>query len=90
MLASTHLDKPIRDSLEITHFLAQQYPSLIPGKHKPEITQLLRELHALNYFSLSFPGRENVADGFKETVFKRLDGDISDRYRNALTFKLGV
>ena len=62
----------------------------MPAEHKEEMTQLLKDLHALNYFSLSFPGREYVAEGFKESVFKRLEGDISDRYRNALTFKLGV
>ena len=90
MLISPDLDKPICDSLEITHFLAQRYPSLVPAEHKEDITRLLKELHALNYFSLSFPGRESVAEGFKENVFKRLEGDISDRYRNALTFKLGV
>lgn len=62
----------------------------MPTEHKEEITQLLKELHGLNYFSLSFPGREHVADGFKESVFRRLEADPSGRYRNALTFKLGV
>lgn len=90
MLASTRLDKPICDSLEITHFLAQHYPSLIPVEHKTEITQFLKELHALNYFSLSSRGPENPADGFKESIFEKLDGGVSERYRTALTFKLGV
>jgi glutathione S-transferase len=92
VLNSTQLDKPITDSLEITFFLAERYPSLIPESHKKEITKLLVDLHALNYFSLSFPGREHVAEGFKQNVFKRLaaDADISPRYRDALTYKLGV
>ena len=90
MLTSPALQKPIDDSLEITHFLAERYPSLIPASHKAQISDLLAELHALNYFSLSFTGREYVADGFKQNVFKRLGEDISPRYRDALTFKLGV
>ncbi|KAL3446404.1 hypothetical protein BJX65DRAFT_279528 [Aspergillus insuetus] len=90
VLVSDALEKPIADSLEITHYLAQRYPSLIPASHKKKITDLLHDLHALNYFSLSFPGREHVAEGLKQCVFKRLAGDISPRYRDALTFKLGV
>ena len=90
MLASTSLETPIADSLEITHFLAERYPSLIPASHKVQISDLLAELHALNYFSLSFTGREYVAEGLKQSVFRLLDADISTRYRDALTFKLGV
>ena len=90
MLVSTSLDKPIADSLEITHFLAARYPSLIPASHKVHISDLLADLHALNYFSLSFSGREYVAEGFKQNVLERLHSDISPRYRDALTFKLGV
>lgn len=90
MLVSDALNKPITDSLEITHFLAERYPSLIPRSHKEHITELLQDLHGLNYFSLSFSGREHVAEGFKEKVFKRLTADITPRYRDALTFKLGV
>ena len=90
MLTSPLLSKPIADSVEITHFLADRYPSLIPVSHKEQITKLLNDLHAINYFSLSFPGREHVAEGFKSCVFKRLSGDISPTYRDALTYKLGV
>ena len=90
VLTSPSLDKSIADSLEITHFLAERYPSLIPASHEKEISCLLTELHALNYFSLSFEGKDYVAEGFKKSVLERLNGDISPRYRDALTFKLGV
>ena len=89
-MASDSFDKPITDSVDITHFLAESHPPLIPESHKQQITKLLHDLHALNYFSLSFPGREYVAEGFKQSVFKRLAEDISPKYRDALTFKLGV
>ena len=91
MLESAELKRPIADSLEITFFLAERYPSLIPDSHKVQIVPLLKDLHSLNYFSLSFSGREYVADGFKKNVLDRLNApDISSRYRDALTFKLGV
>jgi glutathione S-transferase len=89
-LSSPSLDKPIADSLAITHYLASLYPSLIPASHKERITQALQDLHALNYFSLSFASRIHVAQGSKDAVAKRLEGDISDRYREALKYKLGV
>ncbi|KAJ5610599.1 hypothetical protein N7510_007318 [Penicillium lagena] len=90
VLSSKWLEKPIADSVHITHFLAERYPSLIPASHKEQITKLLNDLHALNYFSLSFPGREYVAEGLKQSVSKRLATEVSPRYRDALTFKLGV
>lgn len=90
VLVSDALENPITDSLQITHFLAARYPSLIPASHRAQITELLRDLHAINYFSLSFPGREYVVEGFKQNVSKLLAADISPRYRDALIFKLGV
>jgi len=63
---------------------------LIPESHREKIEKGLRDLHALNYFSLSFAGREGVAQGFKSAVLKRLGGEISGRYREALGYKLEV
>lgn len=90
VLSSPSLNKPIADSVDITHYLSHFYPSLIPISHKEQIIKGIRDLHALNYFSLSFPGRDHVAQGFKTGVEKRLSGDISERYREALHFKLGM
>jgi glutathione S-transferase len=89
-LSSPSLDKPVADSLAITHYLASLYPSLLPPSHKERITKALQDLHALNYFSLSFAGRVHVAQGSKDAVMKRLEGEISDRYREALKYKLEV
>lgn len=91
VLTSSSLDKPLPDSLDITHYLSNFYPSLIPEAHKERITKGLQDLHSLNYFSLSFPGRENVAQGFKDGVSKILtSGPISERYKDALEYKLGM
>ena len=87
----TLLEAPIPDSLKMTFYMASRYPDLIPSAHEAQIRQLLLDLHALNYFSLSFPGREHVAQGFREAILRRLaKPDISDRYRKALEYKLTV
>jgi hypothetical protein len=55
--------------------------------------RLLKDLHALNYFSLSFSGGPGVAQGFKATAQKRLDGEmgeISEKYRKALEYKISM
>ena len=93
VLTSPALDKPIADSLEITHYLASLYPALIPSNHASEITRLLHDLHALNYFSLSFSGRPQAVQGVKAEVQKRMDGDMgpaSERYRSALEYKMSM
>ncbi|KAJ5157225.1 uncharacterized protein N7482_008325 [Penicillium canariense] len=82
---------PVPDSLEITHYIANVYPNVIPKSHRDEITALLKELHGLNFFSLSFTGRTGVAAGLAATVEKLLeDPTISGRYRKALEFKREV
>ena len=61
----------------------------MPSDKEEEIRQYLTDLHALNYFSLSFPGRPVIAKGLETSVSRRLeDPAISDEYRKALEFKL--
>ncbi|KIY00911.1 uncharacterized protein Z520_03577 [Fonsecaea multimorphosa CBS 102226] len=90
VLTSPTLGAPIADSMDITRYLAKYYPAIIPASYEKEINERLDALHALNYFSLSFPGRDYVAQGFKAAVQRRLDGDISQAYRDALQYKMGI
>jgi len=77
--------------MDITRYLAKYYPAIIPASHAEEINARLDALHALNYFSLSFPGRDHVAQGFRAAVQQRLDdADISQAYREALQYKMGM
>ena len=88
---ATELPSPMADSLKITYWLSSRYPDLIPNERDPLIRRYLTELHALNYFSLSFPGRDHVAKGFETAVLRHLnEPSISDQYRRALEYKLGV
>ncbi|KIX03226.1 uncharacterized protein Z518_06778 [Rhinocladiella mackenziei CBS 650.93] len=90
VLVGDGLDNPLADSLEITHYLATLYPNLIPGSQKAEITKLLGDLHALNFFSLSYAGRHVVTQGFEAAIRSRMDGNISPQYQTALEYKLKV
>lgn len=81
----------IPDSLKMTFFIASRYPDLIPATHEEQIRQLLTDLHALNYFSLSFPGRPGIMQGIMGEIKSRIDDPtISTRYRKALEFKLSM
>lgn len=81
----------IPDSLKMTFYMASKYPELMPVAHEKQIRQLLIDLHALNYFSLSFPGRMDVIQGIVDSIKTRLeDPTISNRYRKALEFKLSM
>lgn len=92
MLANSGiLDAPIADSLKITYYIASKFADLIPDAHAAKIRQFLIDLHAINFFSLSFPGRPGTGELLRNAVQERLDRtDISVRYRKALEFKLDV
>ena len=63
----------------------------MPSTVESEVRRYLIALHEINYFSLSFFGRPQVANGFEDAIQKRLaSSDISERYRKALEFKLTV
>lgn len=91
-MTSPSLPFPIADSVDITHYLAALYPSLIPPTHAYLVTQLLQELHNLNFFSLSFANKPPLAQGYKAGVLrlKGEAGELSERYRKALEYKLVV
>ncbi|KAE9379703.1 hypothetical protein N431DRAFT_398147 [Stipitochalara longipes BDJ] len=85
------LIKPIPDSLDITYYIAKQYPSLIPEDKKDQIIELLQELHNINYFSLSFGSRPAAVNAQTAAVNERLaQPGISEKYRKALEYKMTV
>ena len=63
VLSSPSLTKAVADSLEITRFIAERYPQLVPQSHSQEVLELLNELHEINVSGLKrwAPG-EVVAD----------------------------
>lgn len=80
--------EPLPDSVEITHFISKRYPSLSPSLQQESIEILLKDLHELSFFALSFLERPFVAEATLRAIDDRLSGnDISDRYRKALKYK---
>jgi len=92
VLAGSSLASPIADSLAITSYLADRHHALIPGAHDKQIRSLLSQLHALNYFSLSFGStKPQMARIFIEAIDERLARrNISAEYRAALEYKRTV
>ncbi len=82
------LSEPLTDSLDITYYLCDLYPNLAPAEHKEVIYRLLKELHQIQYLSLSFTPAQNRAGGITVAIEKlAAQPDISERYREALKFK---
>ena len=80
---------PLSQTAAISAYIAERYPSLLPGEHALEIKKLTDEMHELNFFSLSFRGSPELAKGFADAALRRLDdGSISEEYRKALEYKL--
>jgi glutathione S-transferase len=53
-LAPGVLASPIADSMEVTRYLWERHPQLLPDSHKDQILEKLNKLHEINYFSLAF------------------------------------
>ncbi|KUJ08945.1 uncharacterized protein LY89DRAFT_598871 [Mollisia scopiformis] len=84
----SRLPKPIADSLDITYYITTQYPGLVPESNKDQLIELLKELHRINFFSLSFGSRVGAVNAQKTAVEAKLaQTDISAKYRKALEYK---
>ena len=78
----------IPDSQEITKYIAESYPMLMPEPHKKEIIQMIAALHGISFFAWTFEGKPQSQHGAVAKLEKILEGDISDRYREAIKYKL--
>lgn len=86
------LPSPLADSLDISYWLCQIYPSLLPENHKPKIQSLLSELHLIEGLSVSAArpeqSEEDLEDPACDEILKQKD--ISVEYRQALEHKKEV
>jgi hypothetical protein len=79
----------IPDSRNITFKIAEYYPQLMPEGHAATIRRLLAELHAIDYYSLTFTGKYMFPCGTIATLLERWNSpETSDRYREALDRKI--
>jgi glutathione S-transferase len=76
------------DSRNITFKIAEYYPQLMPEEHSATIRRLLAELHAIDFYSLTFTGKYMFPCGTIATLLERRNSpETSDRYREALDRK---
>ena len=73
------------ESLDITYYIAKQYPSLRPENHKDQIVELLNELYNINFLALTFCSTPIVSTDKKVAVEEKLaQPGLSEKYRHAL------
>ncbi len=77
--------------MDITQLICIHYPSLLPDSHGDEILRLLKDLHAISYTALTFSKKPSVIYGNLDAINDLLArDDLSEHYREALTYKLSV
>lgn len=82
------LSKPMPESVDISWFLCDWYPSLLPSEHETKIRQLVTELHEINYPILTFGTESKYPQKIRQKVEDLLSQpSISNEYRNALLYK---
>jgi hypothetical protein len=87
----THRLPILDESLDITEFLGQFHPKLYPSHLQDTINALLRQLHDIRFFALTYARAPQRAQDMEDAVKKRLaDPTISETYRKALEYKLAM
>ncbi|KAI1382393.1 hypothetical protein F4677DRAFT_401821 [Hypoxylon crocopeplum] len=85
------LDKPMPESVDISFYISDWHPSLLPPQHKQVIEELVHELHDISYKLLTFGTKTKYPSmniDYIRGQIKRTD--ISTAYRKALEHKAGL
>lgn len=81
-------DKPMVESTNISWYIAEWYPQLLPAEQESEIRELVGELHQINAGILTMGPDGKVPRLLLEKTRALLkQEDISGDYRDLLTFK---
>jgi glutathione S-transferase len=89
VLVSKQDGRILPDSRNITFKIAEYYPQLMPEQHVATIHRLLAELHAIDFYSLTFTGKYMFPCGTIATLLERRNSpETSDRYREVLDRKI--
>ncbi|KAI2473607.1 hypothetical protein F4781DRAFT_419384 [Annulohypoxylon bovei var. microspora] len=85
------LDKPMAESVDISYYIADWYPTLLPPQHKQVIEELMHELHEISYKLLTFGTQTKYPNSAFDWMRGQIERtDISDEYRKALEYKAGL
>ncbi|ETS80556.1 hypothetical protein PFICI_08085 [Pestalotiopsis fici W106-1] len=88
-LTGNDLPTPLTDSLDISYWLCNHFPGLLPEAHKPVIQQFLTQLHGFEGLSLSVPSKADRQEGVPNPSLDALlaRSDITPEYKRALEYK---
>ena len=88
LIHDTNLSRPMPESVDITYFLCDRYPQLLPDENKDQIKALIEELHTISFYALSFAGQPGIGIAHLAHIDKLLGSpNISQRHRDALQYK---
>lgn len=94
-LTGPTLSAPLTDSVDISYWLCDHYPKLIPTDHESTIRDMFHKLHDIRIFALS-ARRDSIPPEWQENgipptaidaLLARPDSEISPEYRQALENK---
>lgn len=87
MLKSPSSPSPIADSRDISRWLCEQQPQLVPSEHRDTIERLMDLVYGFHAQALCIPESRRT-HGVKNLAAAQLErSDISERYRRALEIK---
>ncbi|KAK6197291.1 hypothetical protein LQW54_010753 [Pestalotiopsis sp. IQ-011] len=88
-LTGGDLSAPLTDSLDISFWLCDHFPILLPDAHELAIRELLSRLHKFKGLSLSVTSKTDRHAGvpLPELYATLARSDISQEYRSALKYK---
>ncbi|OTA86718.1 hypothetical protein M434DRAFT_15737 [Hypoxylon sp. CO27-5] len=85
------LEKPIAESVDISYYIADWYPGLLPPQHEQVIKEIINELHDISYKLLTFGTKTKYPNLNHDWLLEQAKRtDISEEYRKALVYKAGL
>ncbi|KAL2209033.1 hypothetical protein CC79DRAFT_1332255 [Sarocladium strictum] len=86
-LTSPLLPANLTDSRDISNWLCEQQPLLVPAEHRVSINKLMDQLYAFHAMALSIPDKDRIY-GVPNVAAAMLErSDISEQHRRALEMK---
>ncbi|ETS87868.1 hypothetical protein PFICI_01696 [Pestalotiopsis fici W106-1] len=86
-----HLTEPMPESVDISYYICDWYPQLLPKEHEAVIRSLVQELHQINYGVLTFgPGSRHPTRLVAKVEELLEQPGLSESYRSALERKAKI
>ncbi|KAK6078949.1 hypothetical protein SCUP234_05875 [Seiridium cupressi] len=88
LVNDTLLSEPMPETVDISYYICDWYPKLLPPKHETVIKELVAELHKINFTILSFgPESKNQAKLAEQAQKLLSQPNVSEEYAEALSNK---